>query len=93
MAERRFAEGIYFQRPGEKSPAFVLGKISIKSSVFLDWFSGEAPNEAGYVNFDILVGRETGKPYIVVNDYKKNVTQETASNVEQPQEVSEDIPF
>ncbi len=68
--EKRFPEGIYFNLPREGAPNFVFGSISMKHSVFMDWLNGEEPNNKGYVNLDILLSKETGKPYLVVNDFK-----------------------
>ena len=68
--EKRFPEGIYYNGPRDNAPSFVLGAISIKSAVFLEWLNAENPNDKGYVNLDILLSKETGKPYLVVNDFK-----------------------
>lgn len=69
MPEKRFAEGIYFALPRAGAKEFVLGSISVKADLFIDWLNGEERNSSGYVNFDVLMSK-AGKPYITVNDYR-----------------------
>lgn len=65
---KRYPSGIYFNNPYYNAPDFVIGKISIKSNEFLEWFNSEAPNEKGYVYLDVLKSKD-GKPYCAVNDF------------------------
>lgn len=88
--EKRFPDGIYFGLPSDNAPDFVIGKISIKSDVFLAWLNTEKPNDAGYVNLEVLKGKKDGRPYCVVNDFvpKKSgdipvVAQQTAQAKEE----------
>ena len=66
---KEYPKGIYFNRPRENAPEFVLGSISIKKQEFLEWLDQKETNEKGYVNLDVLNGKEE-KPYLAVNDYK-----------------------
>ena len=66
--EKRYPKGIYFNQPRENAPEFVKGSISIKKADLLIWLNAEAPNDKGYINLDVLEGRE-GTPYLTVNEY------------------------
>lgn len=86
MPEKRFPEGIYFNPPRDGAPDYVVGSVSMKSVVFLEWLNGEQPNEKGFVNLDVLLSKETGKPYLVVNDFKPGFHKKSS-------EEEEDMPF
>ena len=66
---KNFVKGMWFNKPHEKAPSFVIGKLSIKLE-FSDWLQQQTFDEKGYINLDILMGK-SGKPYIAVNEYKK----------------------
>ena len=70
--EKVFANGIYFNEKHQNAPNFVLGKLAINKERLIEWLnSGVAqPNEKGYIYLDILMGKESGKPFIEVNDWK-----------------------
>jgi hypothetical protein len=89
MAEKIYAKGIYFNKKGGNAPDFVLGKISIKKEALIEWLGSLEVNESGYINLDILEGKE-GKPFISLNTWKK---EEKKSG--QPVSISkeEDLPF
>jgi len=72
---KEYPKGLYYNAPRENAPDFVLGSISIKKQDFLQWLDQKEPNEKGYVNLDVLNGKE-GKPYVTVNDYNKQTAQE-----------------
>lgn len=92
--EKRFPEGIYFGFPAENAPEFVVGKISIKSDVFLDWLNSEKPNDRGYVNLEILKGKKDGRPFCVVNDFVPKKQDGIPVVTPQPNStVDEDAPF
>lgn len=67
MADKQFADGIYFNEPHPNAPDFVLGSISIDMGKFLI-FLQKQPEEK--VRLDILRSQKNDKPYIVVNDWK-----------------------
>lgn len=69
MAEKNYVQGLYFNPKSEKQPEFVIGKLSIKREPFREWLNKQTFNEKGYLNLDILKGKDD-KPYIVVNDWK-----------------------
>lgn len=83
-----FAEGIYFNQPHEKAPDFVLGGIAVKPEVFSAWLERQTPNDHGYVRLKVNIGRNSGKPYVALDDYKpKKETADTGWDS------SDDIPF
>lgn len=65
--ENVFAEGFYFEKPHEKAPEFVKGKISIKVAEFIP-FLEKHKNGGGYVNLDLKKAK-SGKLYVALNDY------------------------
>lgn len=67
---KNYCKGLYFNHPHEKAPNFVIGRLSIKRDDFRQWLNQQQFNEKGYLNLDILNGKD-GKPYIAVNEYKK----------------------
>lgn len=64
-----YPKGIYFDKPRDNAPDFVIGRISIKKEALLEWLNETPANEKGYINLEVLNGREN-KPYIRINDYK-----------------------
>ena len=67
-----YAEGMYFHQNNEKTPDFILGRISISKKRFLKWFKQTKENSKGYVNIDILKSRfEDGKSYLTVSKLPK----------------------
>lgn len=68
--ETILAKGFFFERPSEKAPEFVKGKVSIKVEEAIE-FLKEHKNEAGYVNLDLLTSKEN-KPYFKLNNWKKD---------------------
>ena len=68
MAEKTFPDGIYFNEPRKGAPEFVLGGVSIKTQRFIDFLESQGLDE---INLDILRSQKTNKPYLVVNNWKK----------------------
>lgn len=68
--EKRYVDGLFFNQKRDNAPDFVLGSLSIKTDAFAAWLLNETPNDHGYINLDILMGK-SGKPYMVVNEFKK----------------------
>ena len=66
--EKKYIDGLYCKRPHEKAPQFVKGDIGINADSFCKWLQ-ENKNEKGYVNLQILEGRD-GSCYIKHNDYQ-----------------------
>lgn len=95
MAEKKYVKGLYYNFKHEKAPEFVLGKIAIKKLDFVEWLKITPANDKGYINCDILMGKE--KPYIVLNEYKKNNAVQNAKEVIGGEEVSppgaDQVPF
>lgn len=79
MADKIFAKGLYAKEPRENAPSFVVGSISFKVDDFVA-FLHTYVNEKGYVNIDLLKGKE-GKFNAVLNEYglkKKEEVKEEA---------------
>lgn len=90
--ENKLARGFFFDRPSEKSPEFVKGRMSIKVEEAIP-FLQESKNDKGYVNLDLLVSK-AGKLYLKLNDFKPKDSQEN-KGIEYPTEEinPEDVPF
>lgn len=72
-------------RKRDGSPDFVLGSGGVKYEALADFM-----NERGYVNFDLLKGKEGGY-YIKVSDYGLNKQTEKSNN---EREITDEvIPF
>lgn len=74
MADKIFAEGMYFEKPHENAPEFVKGKISIKVAQAVP-FLEKHENGGGYVNLDLKKSKE-GKLYLELNQYIKEKKEE-----------------
>jgi len=86
MSEKKFAEGIYFEKRNG-SPAFVVGKLSVKAEKFIPFIQANV-NNGGYVNMNIMKGREEGKFYIEVDTWQPkgaNNNNNTVMNVDYPE--------
>lgn len=67
--EKEYPKGIWFNQKRDTAPDFVLGSISISKQSFMEWLQGKEANDKGYINLDVLMGKEE-KPYIAVNNYQ-----------------------
>ena len=77
-----FVDGMEFNKPSDKPPEFIKGKISIHAAR-LTAFIEEHKNERGYLNIDLCKSAK-GNLYLKLNTYKK----EGAPTLE-----ASDIPF
>lgn len=85
--EKIFADGLRFSELSEKTPTFIIAKMSVKVEDFTE-FMRQHVNNAGYINVDIKVGK-TGRTYAELNTF---VPQRPA--MMSPKEAGEDeIPF
>lgn len=80
MAEKIFPSGMYFEKR-QGSPDYVIGSLNIKVPELIP-FLEKHRNNAGYVNIDILIGKESNKPYCELNTWqpKKDNASEEAEN-------------
>lgn len=67
---KTYINGLYFNHPRPNAPEFVIGAISIKKEVLLKQLEELEANESGYINIDVLNGKEN-KPYCVLNEFRK----------------------
>lgn len=74
MSDKIFAQGIFFDKPSDKAPEFVKGKISFKVEEAVA-FLQENTNSKGYVNLDLLKS-QAGKLYLQVNDWEPEKKEE-----------------
>jgi len=65
--EKNYAKGLFVKR-NEKAPEFVMCKLSIKTDDFIQ-FLHENTNEKGYVNLQVLKGKNKGTFYAVVDTF------------------------
>lgn len=78
-----FIDGLKFEKPNDKAPEFVKGKLSIHAER-LTTFIAQHKNENGYLNIDLCKSKK-GDLYLKLNTYKKTV--------DIPQDVRDSIPF
>lgn len=81
-----YAKGIYFNKPHERAPKFVLGNISIKKEVLVDWLNEQTPTEKGYIKLQVLEGRE--KPEVKLDEWAHNQDKKPKDDIS-----PENIPF
>ncbi len=84
MAEKKFVDGVYANRPHEKAPDFVKAHLSINTEQFLPFLTANT-NAKGYLNLDILESKDGTKWYMTVNEYEPKPREETKEE--------SDIPF
>lgn len=55
MADNKpdFVKGLFFNKPSEKAPSFVLGSIAIKPSELIEWLRTAPVNPKGYTYLDV----------------------------------------
>jgi hypothetical protein len=96
MAEKEFPKGIRFDLPKAGAPEFIRGRISINVEEFVPYVQSKV-NERGWVNFDIKKGKESGKLYLDLNDWKPKTTEPQVSTEKEPYNPDgidpENIPF
>lgn len=63
------ANGFFFEKPSDKAPAFVKGRVSIKVADAIAMLQAKQ-NNAGYVNLDLLESKDGTKQYFTINDYQ-----------------------
>jgi hypothetical protein len=71
--DKIFADGLFFKKPSEKAPKFIIGNLSVNVGKFVPFLQAQT-NERGWVNLDIKESKN-GTIYIEVNDWQKG--QET----------------
>lgn len=77
------AGGFYFDKPHEKAPEFVKGRISIKADEAIETIK-KYTNEHGYVRLELLKKKDGSGHYLQVNTYGLDKTE--------PQE-DDSVPF
>ena len=83
MAEKEFAKGVSVKEVTTK-----YGSI-LKIGINVEKFYENPQTETGYINLDILKGKESGKPYAVINNYKHDKKEEPAQQEPEPVPVVE----
>lgn len=84
MSENQFPKGIYFNKPHENAPSFVLGKISIKVEEAIP-FLQEMANSAGYVNLDLKEAK-SGHKYLQVDTWQPSGGGQQSAPSNSPQQ-------
>ena len=97
MEEKNYAKGLFAKR-NEKAPEFVVCNLSCKTDDFIQ-FLKENTNDKGYVNMQVLKGRDKGTMYAVLDTFEPKTnttpTQEKKSVKNDPFQNgnSGDLPF
>lgn len=76
MASVTYVKGMIIDMPSKVSPSFVVGRIGIKVSTFLQYLE-EHINDNGFVNIDLLRDKE-GKLYFKINDWMPDRAKKVA---------------
>ena len=72
--EKIYAKGLFVKR-NEKAPEFVVCSLSLRTDDFIQ-FLKENTNEKGYVNLQVLKGKDKGTLYAILDTFepKTNTT-------------------
>ena len=67
MPDKTFVSGLFFKKPHEKAPSFVIGSLSAKRQELIDFLMFRTDE---WVNMSIKESKG-GKYYIEIDDWKK----------------------
>ena len=69
MSETKFVNGMWFNKPNENAPDFVIADINISVDRFIEWLNEQEKSEKGIVR---ITGKRSkgGKYYAELNDWK-----------------------
>lgn len=84
MADQIFADGIYYNKKSEKTPAFIIASFSFDVAKFSK-FLREHENEKGYVRVDFKKNKDGTKQYFALNNFQPK-------KADKPQDLG-DAPF
>lgn len=87
--------GLYFKKPNEKAPDFVVGKLSINKEQFTEWYREQVKDKSKeWINLDIKISK-AGKPYISVDTWEPDADYAGSNNsgFEPKGDFEDDIPF
>jgi hypothetical protein len=91
--DKIFSKGIFFKKPTDKAPSFVLGKIKFKVEEAMA-FLQEHSNEGGWATLDVKESKD-GKIYCELDTYvPKNMTdsgQNSGASGSHPNE--DEVPY
>ena len=87
--EKIFVDGMRFEKPNEKAPEWVKGKISIKVSALVP-FLQEHQSTKGWVNIDLKKAK-SGVLYLELNTWKSGRSKNPDEEVKLP--IDNDIEF
>lgn len=69
MENSKFAKGIYFNKPNENAPSYIIGNIAIKKDQFIEWLNMQENND---IKLSVKISQNTNKPYLEINTYNNN---------------------
>ena len=69
MSETKFPNGMWFNKPHENAPDFVIADINISVDRFIEWLKAQERSEKGYVR---ITGKRSkdGRYHAELNDWK-----------------------
>ena len=88
--EKNYAKGLFVKR-NEKAPEFVVCNLSIKTDDFIQ-FLNKNTNEKGYVNLQVLKGKDKGTFYANVDNFTPK-TDNVSAEPKKPVKTQVNDPF
>jgi hypothetical protein len=95
--KKEYPVGIKFSKRHEKSPDFVLGRININREKAIKWLQEK---QGEWINLQLLkpfASKDTngivGEPYLVVDNWVKQVDFDNNIKVEQDINIQDEEPF
>ena len=78
--DKNFVDGMRFEKPNEKAPEWIKGKISIEVAKLIPWLEANK-NERGWVNIDLKKSKNNNL-YLQLNTFKKSAFNPKAGEVD-----------
>jgi hypothetical protein len=69
VSDIEFVQGMFFNKPSDKAPDWVVGNISIKADEFVRWLEAQRPNDKGFIKIKVNESK-AGKVYCALDDYE-----------------------
>ena len=88
MSDKIFVKGMYFEKPSESAPDWIVGKLSIKRSDFAQFV--KSLEDSTWINIDIKEAK-SGKCYCELSTWKPTTQGNTDAGTTAKGE--DDLPF
>lgn len=88
--EKVFVEGMYYNKPTEKAPHYIVANLSFSKDKFIAWLEQQEANEKGYVKVVVKTSKND-KVYSEVDNWKPEEKKEDSLDL--PTDELTEAPF